>query len=276
VGFIFRHFDEDASQLLIARELAAREIPTAGGLPLWQAGRIGRLLDSPAYAALLRLEGEFVAANWEPLVTFERWQRVAERRTVTPEKWSRPRAPKRLLAGLVYCEDCGRKGYYKARGGDLPGRYRCSRNDAIAVCVASGVNAVRVEDYVTHAFLERARYYLLKGQGTSFIAQRQWELADRDEKRMLLHAVIERVVIESISEGNGDPGRSGRGIRIEWKDKPATVEQPAVNRHTKARGRAPALAREQLEEARAARTRLSERSRSYYREWAEHRRGLSG
>jgi DNA invertase Pin-like site-specific DNA recombinase len=276
VRFIFRRYEEGVGQLRIARELTVREIPTAGGLRVWQPGRIGRLLDNPAYAALLRLDGKFVAAKWDPLVSPEQWQRVAERRKVTREKWSRKRAPKRLLAGLVYCEDCGRKAYYTARGGDLPGRYRCSRNDAIAVCVASGANAVRVEDYVTHAFLERARYYLLQGQGTSFIAQRQWDLADRDEKRMLLHAVIERVVIESISEGNGDPGRSGRGIRIEWKDKPATVERPPVNRHTKATGRAPALAREQLEEARAERAKLSERSRSYYREWAEHRRGLSG
>jgi site-specific DNA recombinase len=96
VRFIFKRYDEGASQLRIARELAAREVPTAGGLPLWQAGRIGRLLDNPAYTALLRLEGEFVAANWKPLVSPEQWQRVAEQRKVTREKWSRPRAPKRF------------------------------------------------------------------------------------------------------------------------------------------------------------------------------------
>lgn len=276
VRLIFKRYEEGTGQLLIARELTAREIPTAGGLPVWQAGRIGRLLDNPAYAALLRLDGEFVAAKWEPLVSPEQWHRVAERRKVTREKWSRPRAPKRLLAGLVYCEDCGRKAYYTARGGHLPGRYRCSRSDAVVVCVASGVNARRVEDYVTQAFLERARFYLLQGQGTSFIAQRQWELAERDEKRMLLHAVIDRVVIESIPEGNCDQGRAGRGIRIEWKDQPATVERPPVNRRTKATGRARALAYEQLEEARAEKGRQSERSRTYYREWAEHRRGPSG
>jgi len=276
VRFIFRRFDEGARQLQIARELAARDIPTASGLPLWQAGRIGRLLDNPAYAALLRLEGEFVTGKWEPLVPLEQWHRVAGRRKVARERWSRPRGSKRLLAGLVYCEDCGRKAYYTARGGDLPGRYRCSRSDTVAVCAAGGVNARRVEDYVTQAFLERARFYLVKGQGTSFIAQRQWDLADRDEKRMLLHAVIERVVIEPIPEGKLRPGCSGRGIRIEWKDKPATVEQPPVNRHTKPTGRAPALAREQLEKARAERAKHSERTRSYYREWAEHRRGLSG
>jgi hypothetical protein len=231
---------------------------------VWQAGRIGRLLDNSAYSALLRLDGKFVAGKWEPLVSPDQWHRVAERRKLTREKWSRARAPKRLLAGLVYCEDCGRKAYYTAGGGELPGRYRCSRSQAVAVCAAGGVNAVRVEDYVTHAFLERARYYLLQGHGTSFIAQRQWELADRDEKRMLLHAVIERVVIEPIPEGNGDPGRAGRGIRIEWGEVPATVERPQVNRHTRATGRAPALADEQLEEARAERAKHSERSRSYY------------
>jgi hypothetical protein len=36
-------------------------------------------------------------------------------------KWSRPRAAKRLLAGVIYCGDCGRKCYYTPRGGGLPG-----------------------------------------------------------------------------------------------------------------------------------------------------------
>ena len=276
VRFIFRRYEEGVSQLRIARELTASEIPTAGRSRVWQAGKVGRLVDNPAYAALLRLDGEFVIGKWEPLVPPGQWHRIAQRRKLTREKWSRQRAPKRLLAGLVYCEDCGRKAYYTARGGNKPGRYRCSRADTIVVCDVGGINAARAEDYVTHAFLERARYYLLQGQGTSFIAQRQWELADRDEKRMLLHAVIERVVIEPIPEGSARPARTKRSVRIEWKDKPATVEQPPINRHTKRTGRAPALAYEQLEDARAAKERRSARARNYYREWAEHRRVLSG
>lgn len=276
VRLIFRRYEEGASQQRIARDLTARDIPNAGRSPVWEAGKIGRLLDNPAYAALLRLDGDFVAAKWEPLVQPEQWHRIAQRRKLTREKWSRQRAPKRLLAGLMYCGDCGRKAYYTARGGEKPGRYRCSRADTIAVCDAGGINAVRAEDYVTQAFLERARFYLLQGQGTSFIAQRQWNLADREEKRMLLHAVIERVVIEPIPEGNAHPDRARRGIRIEWKEVPAPVELPPINRHTKATGRARALAYEQLDEARAERGRQSERSRTYYREWAEHRRALSG
>ena len=45
---------------------------------------------------------------------------------------------------------------------------------------------------MTHAFIERARYYMLRSQGTSFVAERQWELADAEERRMLLQAVIQR------------------------------------------------------------------------------------
>ena len=115
----------------------------------------------------------------------------------------------------------------------------------------------------------------MHGDAGSFIAaQRQWELADPEEKRMLLGAVIERVVIEPLSDGRAHPGRDGRSIRIEWKDEPATVERPPVNRHTKGTGRARALAREQLAEIRAARDRRAERSRSYYQEWNRHRRAL--
>ena len=69
------------------------------------------------------------------------------------------------------------------------------------MCGAGGVNAVRAEAFVTDAFLERARYYLLHGEGASFIAERQWEVADAGERRMLLDAVIERVVILPLEPG---------------------------------------------------------------------------
>jgi site-specific DNA recombinase len=158
VRFIFRRYGEGASQFQIAGELAARDIPTAGGNRSWKAGKIGRLLDNPAYAALLRLDGEFVVGKWEPLVAPELWHRIASRRKSTREKWSRQRRPKRLLAGLIYCGDCARRAYYSARGGGGPGRYRCPRNDPTVVCSGSGVNAARAEEQVTRAFLERARY----------------------------------------------------------------------------------------------------------------------
>jgi DNA invertase Pin-like site-specific DNA recombinase len=276
VRFIFRRYDEGASQFRIGRELAAKGIPTAAGRHTWEPSKIGRLLDNPAYAALLRLDGQFVAGKWEPLVEPVLWHRISERRKLTREKWSRERQPRRLLAGMVVCGDCGRKTYYTARGGGQPGRYRCSRNDVTPICAAPGVNAVRVENLVIQAFLERARYYLLRGDGPSFVAQRQWELADHEERRMLLQAVIERVVIEPQVEGKAHPARDGRSIRIEWKDAPAAVERPAANRRTRATGRSAAFAREQLEQVRAERERRAARSRNYYREWARHRLRAQG
>ena len=84
----------------------------------------------------------------------EQWHRIAERRKRTREKRSRQRAPKRLLAGLVFCEDCGRKAYYTAGGGrsrvgtavpELTRSWSVMREES---------GAVRAEDYVTHAFLD--------------------------------------------------------------------------------------------------------------------------
>jgi site-specific DNA recombinase len=173
VRFIFSRYRDGASQFRIAQELAARRIPTAGEKRTWKAGKIGRLLDNPAYAALMPVDGDLLPGQWEPLIDPAVWRQVSMRRRETREKWSRPRAPKRLLAGLLYCGDCGRRVYYTARGGGLPGRYRCSRGDPTTICSAGGVNAPPADEYVTAAFLERARFYLLHGDGQSFIAERQ-------------------------------------------------------------------------------------------------------
>jgi hypothetical protein len=68
VRFIFRRYAEGASQFCIANELGAMGVPTSGGKPTWQANKIGRLLDNPAYASLMPLDGELVPGSWEPLV----------------------------------------------------------------------------------------------------------------------------------------------------------------------------------------------------------------
>jgi DNA invertase Pin-like site-specific DNA recombinase len=250
VRLIFARHAAGVSQSAIARELFQRGIRTAKG-NVWKANKVGRLLDNPAYAGLLRLDGEFIKARWEPLVDPEVWNAVAARRRETREQWSRGRHPKRLLAGLIYCDDCGRRAYFTARGGDLPGRYRCAHTDPTQTCGAGGVNAARAENYVTAAFLERARYYLLRGAAGSFIAQRQWEVADGGERRMLLHAVIDRVVILPLEPGQQHPGRAGRRLSIDWKAAPTPVAPAHVNRHTQGTGRGVSFAREQLAAAKA-------------------------
>jgi hypothetical protein len=218
------------------------------------------------------LDGDLVAGNWEPLVEPDLWRRIAERRMQTRAKWSRPRAPKRLLAGLIYCGDCGRRAYYTARGGGLPGRYKCGRNEPTPLCRAGGTNAPRAEAFVVKAFLERARYYLMRGDGRSFIAERQWEHSDPQERRMLLAAVIERVVVLPVEAGKLHPGSAGRPLRIVWREQPTEVEPPPVNKHTSGTGRAKVLARSQLAEIEGRKRARSERSRAYFREWRKHSR----
>lgn len=278
VRFIYRRYDEGQSQFGIARELAEQAIPTAKGKPFWEANKVGRLIDNPAYAALLLLDGKLVPANWEPLIEPQLWHRVAKRRMKSREKWSRARHPKRLLAGLIYCGDCGRKAYFTARGGGLPGRYKCAHNSVEPHCNAGGTNAARAEEFVTERFLERARYFFVQGEGGRFIPQGQWELCSTQERRMLLKATIERVVIEQLRPGQRSPGRAGRSLRIVWKDEPSPVEPPPVNRHTKPTGRGRQLARSQVADAAAARDEefkaRSERSKKAWREWKDHQRRM--
>lgn len=50
IRLIFCRYREGVSQFTIAQELAMRGIPTPRGKHTWKAGKIGRLLDNPAYA----------------------------------------------------------------------------------------------------------------------------------------------------------------------------------------------------------------------------------
>jgi DNA invertase Pin-like site-specific DNA recombinase len=275
VQFMFERYAAGASLYRIAQELARRGIVTTHGRA-WQPSKVGRLLDNPSYAGLLRLDGDFVPGQWEPLVDPELWHAIAERRRACRDQWSRPRRAKRLLAGLVWCGDCGRRAYYTARGGGLPGRYRCARVDVTVECRAGGVNGPWAEQYVTEEFLRRARYYLLEGDSGSFIAQRQWDLADGQERRMLLQAVIDRVVILSLEPGQEHPGRAGRRLAIEWKDAPTVVERPPASKGTQATGRGVAFRREQLQEFRAEKAHAAEvrssRARQSRADWRRFRR----
>lgn len=266
VRFIFELYDGGMSQSEIARELTARGIPTAKGHERWVANKVGRLLDNPSYVALMPLDGKLVEGKWPPLVNPGTWNRVAVQRKATREKWSRPRAPKRLLAGLIYCGDCQRKAYYTARGRGGPGRYKCATG-ALMDCRAGGINAPKVERFVEEAFLQRAETMLMKGAAGEFVASRQWELSNDQERRMLLSAAIERVVILPRDPTQEHPGRKGRSIRIVWREKLTHVHPPPTNQHTVGTGRALVLARDQLSSAKEAREMRSARSRGYFEEW---------
>lgn len=132
-----------------------------------------------------------------------------------------------------------------------------------------------MEALVAREFLERARYYLLQGDSGSFIAERQWELADDQERRMLLEAVIDRVVILPLEPTQEHPGRAGRRIAIEWKEAPTRVEPPPTPKGVKATGRGVAFRREQVEQARrereAAIVGRSRRSRAARADWRSFR-----
>lgn len=270
VRLIFQSYSEGHSQYRVARLLLKRGILTATGLPEWDSHKVGRVLDNPAYAGLQRLDGDYATGNWEPIISSDVWHQVADRRRATREKWSRARGEKRLLAGLMHCQDCGRHANYEARGGGMPGRYKCGRQVGITVCGAPGINSSKADAYVTAAFLERARYSLARGEGLILVAE-QWELATPAERRMLLMSVIERVVIEPQPKEDRKPGSAGSTLRIEWKPEPSPVQAPPVNRHTTPTGRARSFAREQLADLELEKQARSERAAAYSAEWRRWR-----
>jgi hypothetical protein len=124
---VTRKVHESPAQAVV---LGHEELLESGSRPLRQPSRMIFSTAAPRGGGRGRQVGT--------LVPPEQWQRVAERRKVTCEKWSRPRAPRRLLAGLLYCGDCERRAYYTAKGGDLPGRYRCSEGPPSTCRTPSG------------------------------------------------------------------------------------------------------------------------------------------
>ena len=111
---------------------------------------------------------------------------------------------------------------------------------------------------------------LMKGEAGHFVAARQWALSDDQERRMILSAAIERVVILPRDPREAHPGSKGRSIHIEWREIPIPVSRPPVKIGSVGTGRALQMARDQLAEAAAKKAARSERSRRYFEEWRAH------
>lgn len=274
VRSIFRQYTEGLSQRRIAGALNEAGLRTGGGAE-WRGSKVGLILDNPSYAALRLLDDELIPARWEPIVDPDLWKRLAKKRSAAPFQIPRQRGykkPHHLLAGLIVCGACGRPAFHRSRGPNRTGGYSCKNGDrdvrvGIDQCRNGGVVATVAERFVAEAFLERAAFHLMTGPQGAFSPTTLWESTGNDERRMLLTAAIERVVIVPRPEG-GDP-RARRDLSIEWRSLPAPVA-PAPS--TVYPNSAPERFR-QREAARPEKERLerSERARRYSREWNEHR-----
>jgi DNA invertase Pin-like site-specific DNA recombinase len=268
VSRIFTLYEAGATQTSIAKELRLGD-PVVARMSCWTPNRIGRILDNPCYAALMPIDGELIEGGWPPIVDPDVWFRIVKRRKATRQKWSRPRAEKRLLAGLIYCGDCGRKAYFSPRGTGPP-RYRCGHNHPESPCSSSGMSADPAEAFVVQAFFRRVNLLVMQAPSGPFFAEEKWDVSTLAERRMILGAAISSITMVRREEELVDRHESKRRLLIVWKEHLDPIE-PTPKRGVPASGRAVTLIKDQRRDFERDRGERSRKAKAYFTEWAEAR-----
>lgn len=113
------------------------------------------ILTNPTYAGLLRHEGRLVPAAWPAIIPREEWERVQQLRAARSPR-ERVRATVRttahsLLAGLLFCANCGAKLHYCHHAATHPEKrnyYRCSCRENGGHCDARPSRADTLDEQV--------------------------------------------------------------------------------------------------------------------------------
>ncbi|MFT6292145.1 MAG: DNA invertase Pin-like site-specific DNA recombinase [Ilumatobacter sp.] len=131
-------------------DLNDREVPTVRG-GKWRPNSLSKVLRAGRIAGLREVGGEAIGeGDWEPILERVTWERVAARITHAPVG-RRPR--RNLLAGFVFCDQCGSKMKARSEGKtktEGPKNYRnrqyaCDKAGGHG-CGSNSVNAERVEE----------------------------------------------------------------------------------------------------------------------------------
>lgn len=267
---IFTRYLEGATLYRISRELNADGLRGRRG-GTWNANHIGRMLDSPIYAGLTSLDGELHDAQWDAIVDRATWDEV-QRQRLPENRGQRARkvgiGGPYLLSGLITCGTCGGNAHHHRNS--RSSSYRCFRYVHGATCDGGGVTRDRADRVVTQQVLERVRFSL---EGATFASsQEAWDRATLEQRRRVLAAVLDRVVIEPRLTGERD--RSTRSVRLEWKPAfeseliVAPIQKVVSSEVVDNRNRAE---RHRTERAAKRKRDQSARTKAYYDEWAEVR-----
>jgi hypothetical protein len=225
---IFSRYAQGWSQYRIAAYLRSTNA-TRPGEDLWRARSVGRILDSPAYAALCLVDHELRPAVWKPIVSRDLFDKVQRIKSQTAAVYKNRRNRGRqlhLLTGLLICGYCGKKLHFRSKPGTKAGIYRCVDSFGKGPCKGGGVDAARAERDIGAAFLHRTRFVNLSGERERYVSpQLSWEQASLSEQRRLLALSIEKVLVipwrQGRSSNRGQPRK--KDLQITWIE-PAAVE----------------------------------------------------
>lgn len=269
---IFTRYLEGATLYRIVIELNADGIRGRQG-GRWGPSRIGRILDNPVYAGLTSLDGELYDAKWDAIIDRPTWDEV-QRQRLPNNRGQRVRKAGTggpyLLSGLIVCGTCGSNAHY--RQNKPSHNYRCFHYVDGATCKGGGVTQDRAERIVVEQVLSRVRFSI---EGASFATSEEaWDKASLEQRRRVLAAVLDRVVIEPRPKG---VRRLERTLRLEWKpafDSELVVtplERAVAPKQGKKRNRA----ERHRSDCAAKRSRdLGASTRAYYKDWGAVRRRL--
>jgi hypothetical protein len=249
-------------------------------LRLDDATHIGRVIDNPAYAGLCLVDDSFVTAVWEPFIERERWERLRSkraRRVLEVKSQRGAKAGPYLLSGLLRCGVCGRKLIHRSKNKTTNGVYLCCNGGLRIKCRGGAVDTDRAERFVTGAFLVRIRFAYVDRRGDLVQGyddpRRSWEESPLAERRRLLKAAIDRVVLVP---HRPDSPRGARELEIFWTgEKPtdaplvllAEQVEPASPKRKVSEGRVDAVRELEVRKRHKAATRQSERAKAYFSSW---------
>lgn len=132
----------------IARRLTDEGVRTTKGTP-WRDAQVRNVLLRPSYAGKRVHRGEIVGeAVWEPLVSWETFQRVQARIEASAARQVRYSETARLLTGVAKCGKCGARMFV---GHDRGGRkvYQCR------ACFGCVRDEEKVDRFVSAQIIER-------------------------------------------------------------------------------------------------------------------------
>jgi DNA invertase Pin-like site-specific DNA recombinase len=226
---IYELYDGGQSMLAITASLNAQGIARPEG-GLWRRCKVSRLLTNPAYVAMRRVDGKFVAGNWPPIITRALWERV-QARVAEVAKRSRGNGvghPTYLLVGLLKCGVCANNLTHWKSGAHM---YACHRRpDGIHRCAGGRVRLQRAEDIVVSEFMARYPVAELRRADGSLEAQvsmrQAWAGATTAQRRDLLSLVIDKIVL--VARPDPAPKKIVRTIEICWNA--ATLESDGIER----------------------------------------------
>lgn len=179
----------------------------------WYSKALKNALTAPRVAGLRAHKGELYPAKWPAILDRETWERVCRLYNNPARRTSTSNQPRALLAGLLFCAECGTRmrTASRGRGNESQRAYACRSEPGYLVsgCGRNLIVASWTEAFVTEVVLERleADKKLLRevsqsGAGTPRARQRAQLLRDEESIRAKRAEALEMLAVDELTRAD--------------------------------------------------------------------------